>query len=438
MRRALPYLAADAAVFTAACSDASSPTQPGAPEFQVGTGPACDLTALRRATGTLFGNQSAEAQIAKQFTQQNKNTAAVTPFAYNLFAAIATASDGAGWTSLNAEQGADLSVKIIACSDVIYTDLSLSGTANLSAAVAAFTAALGPAGTYEVRGGGLEGTVVSHNAKAGLQPPTTFAAWFPGGRTLIIGHPVLSFADEISGGATYDFSMVRPAGSAALAGLATIGLCTNTPIADPLLRIQHLPRDEGGNIIPITTWNGSGLNCITQGATRAQQPTSLALRVFRSVVKVFEPAPLHASAVGFGPVGGLLGDFSPIEVVYPAEIVMNFDVEPVDADKFQAIPVEVSVKGAEGTPWEGVVIRLEAFANNGQPMVVCGAEAVTDAQGVATFVNFAVGKVGGASIRATTVEPNLDPDVASYPTTSIETDGHINVRPSTLTSCPGA
>ena len=114
---------------------------------------------------------------------------------------------------------------------------------------------------------------------------------------------------------------------------------------------------------------------------------------------------MGSSDVGFGPVGGLLGDFSPIEVVYPAEIVMNFDVEPVDADKFQAIPVEVSVKGAEGTPWEGVVIRLEAFANNGQPMVVCGAEAVTDAQGVATFVNFAVGKVGGASIRATTVEP---------------------------------
>lgn len=438
MRPALPFLAAAAAVVSAACSDSSSPTEPGAPQFQVGTGPACDLNALRKATIDVFGNNSPQLTIAKKFTNSNKNTAAVTPFAYDLFAAVATASDGAGWTATLAGLGATLSVKIIACSDVVYTDPSLSGTGNLSAAVAAFTAALSPDGTYEVRGGGLEGTVVSHNAKAGLKPPTTFAAWFPGGRTLIIGHDVLSFTDEIPGGATYDWSMVRPAGSAALGGLATIGLCTNTPTADALLRIQHLPAVEGGNIIPITTWTGSDLDCLTLAAAPAKRPTSLAARIFRSVVKMIEPSPLHAYAVAFGPVGGLLGDFSPVEVVYPEAIVMNFDVAPVDEDVFEAIPVAVSVKGAQGTPWEGVVIRLEAFANNGKPMVVCGAQAVTDAQGVATFTAFAIGKVGGASIRATTIEPQADPDVASYPTTSIESDGHINVRPGPATSCPSS
>jgi hypothetical protein len=400
-----------------------------APAFQTGgVGPSCNLTNLRKATSALFGSRHPANDVAKLFTNKNFNTSAVTPHAYTLFGMIEAKRGQPGWTATNAAQGAELTLRIIACSDLVYTDQALSGTANLSDARAAFEAALDAAGTgaYSVQGGGLNAaSIVAKNGEAGLAPPAGgFSTWL-GGRTLVIGYEMFSsISTEISGGKVYDWSMIRANGSAALTGLATVSLCADEGIAEELeFRLQHNPTSLGGNILPWSLAHAPGVACLPDVAAHG----SLGARMLSALVHVVVPSPLHA-LVKMGPVSGTIGSFSPVEVVYPQEIVLEFTDQPEDGTVNTPVPLTVRVTGAEGTPWEDIDVTLTAFANNGASLEVCGEVEKTNAAGEAVFDNLRFSKPGGAYVVATTTEPGVDIDVTAYSQASASSN-RFNIRP---------
>ena len=227
-------------------------TSPEAPAFQTGgVGPACNLTDLRKATSALFGNKHPANDIAKQFTSKNQNKPAATALAYDLFKLI-EAKRADSWASGDPAKGAELTLQIIACADVVYTDTDLSGALNYEAARDVLELALDLAGTgaYAVRGGAAdEAAVVSKNEQKGLGAPGDFATWFGGARSLIIGYSIspVDFSNEEETGLYYDWSMVRPAGSNTLNGLATISYCVDDGVIELVdeLRIQHLQGNDG-------------------------------------------------------------------------------------------------------------------------------------------------------------------------------------------------
>lgn len=402
---------------------------------QVGVGPSCSTTDLRKAAEAFFGKQAPQVSIAQQYNNRIANTAAVTGYAYDLFAAIAAKRNLAALTSAEIEAAAMLSVHIMACSDLIYTDPSLPGVGD--AAKTVFSQALGEAGTYEVRGGGTETAALARDGQAGLNPPNSFATWF-GGRTLILGRPYGSFTTEMPGGYAYDWSFVRPRGSAALTGQATIALCTDDApesVASDELRLQHLPLSQNGNIIPYLAAGGPIIDCGFGGSARLGASGPAGGRLLAALQRLVLPEPLHAAAAlaERGPVSGLLGSFSPVEIVFPGAINLAFTQQPVDVMVDTPVPVAVSVKGNGGTPWEGVEVRLSAAANNGQPLELCGNVDTTNAAGLAEFPNLRLTKPGGAYLVATTVEPGQDVDVTSYSQATAESNRFV-VGPGTGTS----
>ena len=435
-----------------ACSDGtgSLPTAESAASL-VGSGPACSPTDLKKATEMLFGRRSAEATIAANFKPSTANTEAVTPYAYALFAAIAALRNGTAWSADLTDEAALLAVHITACSKLAFSDPgrvseAQSGITAASLA-AAFTGALAEDGTFEVRGSPYNafGDVISHDLQAGISPPVIgYDAWL-GGLALILGTPIpgfmpATFSNEIPGGGHYDWYMLRPSG-ATLNGLATVAVCTpDSPSGlgnvDPL-RLQHLATSNSGNIIPFATWQDDDVGDDIVCSTYAAAPSWLGARLLAAVGNALLPQTLHAALAGGGPVGGLLGSFSPVAAVYPEQMIVTFSHPPVDGFVNVPIPVEVTVTGAQGTPWEDVLVTLSPVANDGQPLMLCGDTATTDVQGIAAFPNFRVSKAGGLFVTASVTEPSEDPDVIAYFTTAVaDSSDRFNVRPTVGTPIP--
>ena len=122
-------MALSAALALGACAGEGGLPTSEAPEFQTGgVGPACNLTDLRKATSALFGSKHPANATAKLFTSKNVNSATVEPFAYSLFSDIEAKRQNGPWLATDPAKGAELTIQIIACSDVVYTDATLSGT----------------------------------------------------------------------------------------------------------------------------------------------------------------------------------------------------------------------------------------------------------------------------------------------------------------------
>ena len=82
--------------------------------------------------------------------------------------------------------------------------------------------------------------------------------------------------------------------------------------------------------------------------------------------------------------------------------------------------------GNAGTAWEGVLIRILGFNNNGTPTQVLNNEATTGPNGLASFPNLIVTKSG--SIRLVAFSVNGDIDVGGFSQSSVEAP-KINIRP---------
>lgn len=420
-------------------------TSPEAPAFQTGgVGPACSLTDLRKATSALFGNRHAANDEAKLFTSKNQNTGAVKQPAYNLFAFVESKHQDGPWIAGDSAKGAELTLQVIACSVVDYTDDGLEGTGNLTKARAAFEGALGTGGTYAVRGAAAgEAPIVSQNAQKGLGAPgNDFFAWFggSGNRSLIIGYPITptGFSTEDEAGVYYDWSMVRPAGSNALTGLATISYCVADGF-DPVLnelRIQHLPSAQDGTVLP-KGGPVSGVLCTT-GAPIGLEPGgfgSFASRLFRGLVDAIRPAPLYATAFAKGPVSGTLGDFSPTGVVDPDTTLVTFAALPTGGTTNTDLPLAVLVTAQGETPWAGITVRITASANNGATLAPCGTEAVTNDDGLAVFEHFQINSPGTVQLTATTVE--TDEGLAgAYDVVSLQSSSFVITGAGNQPGCP--
>ncbi len=435
-----------AAVALGACAGEGGQvaTSPEAPAFQIGVGPACNLTDLRKATSALFGNKHPANEIAKQFTSKNQNQIAVIPFAYNLFSQI-EGKRTSNWVTGDPAKGAELTLQIIGCSPLDYTDDALEGTANLAAARSALERALDLAGngSYAVRGNAAgESPVVSQNLQSGLAAPSDFATWFGGAgkRSLVIGYTItpLDFSTEDEAGVYYDWSMIRPAGSTPLEGLATISYCVSNAWdqIDNELRIQHLPSGQGGTILPIPVGAGvSGVFCDPDLSLQSAEPMSLASRLLEGLFDMVRPAPLFANAMLKGPVSGTLGDFSPTGVVDPNATLISFAVLPTRGSTNTDLPLQVLVTGAQGTPWAGITVRITASENNGVTLAPCGTEAVTNDDGLAIFEDFQINKPGTVHLTAATIE-TPEGIAQDYDEVSIQSTSFIVTGAGNQPGCP--
>ena len=435
MRRLI--LLAAAVAFVAACSDSSSPSSLNTegPAYQIGTGPSCSQNSLRSAASAVFGNGSDQVKVARTVSD-NANTSVANEAGFDLLAQLAALHEGESWTAAMAPAGAELAVQLIAC-------MNVENSGDISAT--AFAAALGDAGGFQVRGGPADptGDVISADGGSGVHAPLPWGEWM-GGRALLYGYPISSFATEISGGTAFDWSTVRAIADGATGpdpfnGPATVALCAdNAPegLTAAQLRVQHLAKIDGGSILPVA--NADFLNC-TPAALGTADATNVGERLLHALLELVTPQPLFASTMGFaGGIGGLKGSFSPFEVVYGANIVLTFQDQPANSTvntpltgKNGGGELSVKVTGAQGTPWEDILVRITAVTNNGAGVLTCGNEAVTDEQGVAHFPNLTVSKAGGYFLVATTVEPEADEDVAAYSTATVNSD-RFNLKNSNI------
>ena len=417
-------MALSAALALGACAGEGGLPTSEAPEFQAaGIGPSCNLTDLRKATSALFGSRDPANDIAKKFTSKNQNTTAVTAFAYQLFEAIEAKREGT-WGSDDPEKGAELTLQVIACSLVRYSDTSLEGT-NTDNARAAFIASLDVAGfgTYAV-GAGDEKAVTSRNNSAGLgsQLDSDLGTLF-GGQVLITGRVIepTEFSTEDEAGIFYDWMMVRPAATAgALEGFANISHCVADDAAEDELRIQHLPSNADGTILPL------GFSVLDGPCPPTPSPTeTFGSRLLERVFAVIRPDPLFASAAVYkGPVSGTIGGFSPVGVVDPDSTVISFYVLPTGGTTNTDLPLQVRVTAQGGTPWEGITVEITASENNGTTLSPCGTRAVTNDDGIAVFEDFQINKPGTVHLTATTIE-TVEGIATSYDEVSVESNSFV-------------
>ena len=423
-------MALSAALALGACAGEGGLPTSEAPEFQTGgIGPACSLTDLRKATSALFGSRHPANATAKLFTSKNVNQSAVTPHAYTLFKAIEDKREGvanAAWLATDPAKGAELTLQIMACSDLVYTDATLSGTGNLGAARIALEAALDFAGTgvYAV-GAGDDQAITSKNKEAGLAPPSTFDAWFGGGKSLVIGYVIPTFSTvgyEAYADVAYDWSMIRPISSPGLTGLAKVSYCVDNGFSELELRVQHKAQGQGGVILPVTS-KVPEVFCNPLASLSPVEPESFAMRLVRSVVDVVRPSPLFA-AVLKGPVSGTITGFSPTAVVDPNDTQISFFVQPTGGQTNTILPLQVLVTGALGTPWQGIQVRISASQNNATTLAPCGTLAETNEAGLAIFPNFQINKPGTVHLTAT-ISESEDTDLKTYSTDSARSDDFV-------------
>jgi hypothetical protein len=426
MRRITSVLVLAGALAVAACSDAAQTTGPGAELVRGPPGSSdptvsCNPTELRKSAAAVFGNSSPEVDLAKLITTSNSGTVFATTTGFKIIASVAALRAGTTWHVDMAGPAATLTAQLFPCMNVTKTQPTT---------VASLTAALGDKGAYQLRGGAGDpaGDVLSFDGRAGVRAPAPWATWL-GAQALFLGAPVSTFATEISGGTAYDWSLVH-AGIGELTP-ATVALCAdNAPanVTGAQLRLQHLAKADDGNILP-TADAGFLTGCTPLEA----ESSALGARLMLALVKLVQPAPLHASVAYAGGIGGLKGAFSPFEIVYGAQIRLAYPAQPVNGTANTPLKgagnaeIQVLVTADQGTPWEGIQVRIDAVTNNGANVAACGNVADTDAEGIAHFPNLTINKAGGYFLVATTTEPSSDPDVTAYSKTTLNSD-RFNVK----------
>lgn len=424
MRRALPLMLATGTVLLLGACDSGLPTTPDTKLTAAASTAACSPSSFVRAAADVAGRPSTLVNLASLVTNQNAGTPAATAAVMDVFAELARLA-GAGhaagsWTSQNSSDGANLTVLGLACGT-----FSLTGASTADA----FKAALDVAGLYEVRGGPNDATdpAVAHDGKGGVAAPASgFGTWLSG-RGLFYGYPISTFGVEAFGGYAMDISLARPVippatEPAALVEAGVVALC---PVSNPQnYAIDQLRVTKLSHILPVAA---GFLDCSTISASAARtSPSGLSF----------------ALAVASGGVGGTVRNFSPHEVVFPGSVNLSFVAQPANAASGDLLTgkdgnaLAVKATAANGTPWEGVRIQLEALKNNGSFVAVCNNIADTDEGGIATFSSATLNKAGGYRIVAHTVPSATDPDVTTFAPDSVASSLFNLKNGNAPTNCP--
>lgn len=401
----------------AACGDTRE-TTPTSPEFQLGSGPSCSPSNLKKFAKAVAGTTSQLYGYAQQFTSQNANSV----FATNLFFDLAAAAaDLARPQTLSPTQRGNLAnvlIQGIACANVVVSD-PLYSAPNY---VDEFTLATGSTGALEVRGRtALENAdILSHNVgahgSAGVRPPTAgFAAWY-GGRVMFYGFKIPGFSDEApprDDRIAFEWFTVRPATSSLnteLRGQAALCvLFPGTEVNPSQLRVQ---RSE--TILPVGNFQVPCFETATLFKSGSTQGESAPARMFAWLRQQLLPQPLLAlSALGFGTPSGAPKNLSPIEVINPLGATLTYEPPPTTGAVSEGLGVTVHATGEALTDWEGLLIKLVAQDNNGRFVVVSPDTATTDASGIADFTTSTINKPGVYKLLAVTL-PGPDDDATGF------------------------
>jgi hypothetical protein len=408
-------------VFLAACADSRDST---APELQVGSGPTCTPSEVKKYARNLAGTGSELYRFAQQFTSQNANSIFATNLFFDLAAEAATLARPGTLTPTEKTDLANLLIQGIACADVVLSDAGYSGLQYVNS----FVQAAGATGMLEVRGrpSTPDANVYSHNVgnfgSAGVKaPPAGFAAWY-GGRALFYGFPIPDFSREESPGSAvvaYEVFTVRPRSNILSSTLrGQVALCGAAIVPDPAeLRIQ-----KGPTILPVGE-GFSELPCPASLTSNAGFGESGSRSLLGSAVawmrQTFLPEPLHATGflMTVKPAGSAK-TLSPIEIVNPLGATLTYAPPPSSGTVGAGIGAIVHATGAAGTDWEGLLIKIAAQDNNGRFVTVDPDTATTDASGIADFTQSVINKPGVYQLLAVTL-PSNDADAAAFTQDSV-------------------
>jgi hypothetical protein len=401
-----------------ACGD-SRDTAPTSPQFQIGTGPACSPTNVKKYAKALAGTSSLLYNLAQQFTPSNANSVFATNLFFNFAAELANIARPGTLSTTQKTDLANALIQGIACANVVVSDENYSA----SGYVDEFSLAAGATGVLEVRGrtASENANIYAHNVgahgSAGLKAPTEgFAAWF--GKRVVYGFPRAGFSAEappISNRIAFELFTVYPAGGTfdeTLRGQIAICVLYNLGQLDPTqLRIQH-----SETITPVGDFNElpcAGTPPPTFGS-RPDDPESLFGGTLAWLGRNLLPEPLHATSLLLTtkPTGKTT-TLSPSEAVNPLGATLTFVPPPSDGPVDEGLGITVHATGAALTDWEGLLIRIRAQDNNGRFVTVSPDTATTNSLGVADFTTSTINKPGVYKLVGVTL-PSSDGDASGF------------------------
>jgi len=419
-RRLLMFALLASGGLVAACGDTRE-TTPTSPEFQLGSGPPCSPSDLKKFAKAVAGTSSQLYKYAQQFTPQNANSVFATNLFFDLAAAAANLARPQTLSPTQAGNLANVLIQGIACANVVVSDPLYSA----SDYVDEFTRATGSTGALEVRGGtsGDNDDIFSHNVgahgSAGVRPPTAgFAAWY-GGRVMFYGFDIDGTSAEEpplgvgTGRIAFEWFTVRPATSSLSTELrGQAALCVLFPLSEVnpgQLRIQRVE-----TILPVGNFQVpcfETTSLFKPGSTQVESPVA---RMFAWLRQQLLPQPLLAiSALGSGTPSGLPKNLSPVEVINPLGATLTYEPPPTTGAVSEGLGVTVHATGEALTDWEGLLIKLIAQDNNGHFVTVSPDTATTNASGIADFTNTTINKPGVYKLVAVTL-PGPDADATGF------------------------
>jgi len=339
-------------VLLPACGDWRDST-PTSPELQIGSGPPCSPSNVKKFAKALAGSTSPLYKLAQQFTSQNANSVFATNLFFDLAAEAANLARPGTLTETQKGDLGNLLVQGIACANVVISD----DTYLAASYVDEFSAAAGSTGMLEVRGrsnsASENAAIFSHNegehGSAGVKPPAAgFAAWY-GGRALFYGFPIDGFSAElppISNRVAFEIFTVRPAGNQLSGSLrGQVALCVVGDLSPAQFRIQ-----KGATILPLGEDFVLPCDEPSLGSRGGNSPIGSVVAWLR---RNLLPAPLHATSflLGIKPPGSA-ATLSPLEVINPAGATLIYEPPPVTGAVSEGLGVKVHATGTEGTDWE--------------------------------------------------------------------------------------
>jgi hypothetical protein len=423
-RRLQTFTLLASGIFVAACGDAPD-RMPTSPQLQIGSGPACTPSDVKKFARQLAGTSSPIYNLAQQFTSQNANSISATNLFFDLAALLGDMARAGTLSATDKTNLANLLVQGIACANVAISDGSYSGLDY----VPQFVKAAGSAGGLEVRGrtNTENDPIYSHdrgNDGAALvkAPSEGFKAWFPD-RVMFYGFHIDGFSDESppvpnADRIAFEWFTIRPArfslNPSDLRG--QIALCVLSDLNATQLRIQHVE-----TILPVGSLAPSESPCVAPSpfTVGARTPVSGFAGALAWLRQQFSPEPLHAASVlvTTSPTGRPK-TLSPIEVVNPSGATLTYEPAPSDGKVSQGLGIKVHATGAGLTDWEGLLIKISAQDNNGRFVAVSPDTATTDASGRANFTTSKINKTGVYQLLAVT-QPGPDQDATGFTPDSV-------------------